>query len=84
MARLGLLLEATPELHRPMATFENRYQQRLGEDFRQRRTLVRIALASGYVDEGLWGLQSQSHYEVQGAPWCSLRGSRRVKEPSVP
>lgn len=66
--RLASLLERTPELaERAKVYFEN-YRQKHGEDFKERRTQIRIGLVSGYADEGLWGLPSQSHYDVHGAP----------------
>lgn len=68
LERLDELLAATPELVGPTEAYLDRYAERQGQSFRQRRTRVRIALVTGYVDEGLWGLSSQSHYDVQGPP----------------
>jgi class 3 adenylate cyclase len=56
------------ELQAPAEAFFKSYEERTGESFWKRRTRVRIALVSGYVDEGLWGLSSQSHYDVHGCP----------------
>ena len=64
--RLQGLLDTTPELRPPTEAFMEDYERRVGESFLERRTEVRIALTTGYVDEGLWGLPSQSHYDVQG------------------
>ena len=66
--RLEVLLERTPELRRVAEIYFQVFRQKTGQDFVQRRTQIRIALTTGYVDEGLWGLASQSHYDVQGAP----------------
>lgn len=64
--RLREKLAATPELRERAEVYLHGYEERLGESFWQRRTQVRIALVSGYVDEGLWGLSAQSHYDVHG------------------
>lgn len=65
-ARLELLLATTEELRVPTEKFFSAYKARTGCDFWSRKTHVRIALVYGFVDEGLWGLTSQSHYDVQG------------------
>lgn len=65
--RLAQLQRASPGLAAPMQRFEAGYRERVGEDFGARRTQIRIALTTGHLDEGLWGLESQSHYDVQGA-----------------
>ena len=65
---LDRLLERTPELVPRAEQYFEAYRQRHGEDFAERRTQIRIALVTGFVDEGLWGLTSQSHYDVQGEP----------------
>ena len=65
---LDTLLQQTPELAGRAETYFEAYRAKAGHDFAQRRTQVRIALTSGYVDEGLWGLTSQSHYDVHGGP----------------
>jgi hypothetical protein len=64
--RLAQLLKRTPELHGPMSSFETRYAQRTNQPFSERRTLIRVSFVYGYVDEGLWGLTSQSHYGLEG------------------
>ena len=64
--RLKDLLQKTPELTLPMQRYLNGYQTKTGEDFWKHQTRVRIALAYGFVDEGLWGLTAQSHYGVEG------------------
>ncbi|MEM8960014.1 MAG: hypothetical protein AAGD38_00925 [Acidobacteriota bacterium] len=66
--RLRAQLAAQPELRVAAERYLADYEARTGESFWNRRTLVRIALVTGYVDEGLWGLSSQSHYDVQGPP----------------
>ena len=66
--RLEVLLERTPELGKIAPRYYERYRAKTGQDFSERRTQIRIALTTGYVDEGLWGLASQSHYDVQGGP----------------
>lgn len=65
---LMTLLTATPELAQRAEDYFATYRDKAGHTFDQRRTQVRIALTSGYVDEGLWGLTSQSHYDVHGGP----------------
>lgn len=65
---LDTLLSRTPELAERAADYFRTYREKTGHDFDRRRTQVRIALTSGYVDEGLWGLTSQSHYDVHGGP----------------
>ena len=67
-ARLERMLERSPQLRIPSELYFERYRERAGADFWDRRTVVRIALVAGCVDEGLWGLSSQSHYDVQGTP----------------
>lgn len=64
--KISALIEATDELQAPAESFFLSYKQRTGTEFWKRKTKVRIALVYGYVDEGLWGLTSQSHYDVQG------------------
>lgn len=66
--RLRAKLDAEPELAEVARPFFAGYEESTGHDVWSRRTTVRIALVVGYVDEGLWGLSSQSHYDVQGAP----------------
>lgn len=59
-------LEECAELAAPTQIFLDNFRKRVGKDFWERQTQVRIALVSGYVDEGLWGLSAQSHYDAQG------------------
>lgn len=66
--RLQELLANEHEIAGPANAYLQRYEENRGESFWERRTFVRIALVTGYVDEGLWGLASQSHYDVHGAP----------------
>ena len=66
--KLGERLRELPELRVASELYFERYRERAGTDFWQRSTVVRIALVAGCVDEGLWGLSSQSHYDVQGTP----------------
>ena len=66
--KLEALLEETPELTERSAAYFEAYREKTGESFWRRRTQIRIALVAGFVDEGLWGLKSQSHYDVQGRP----------------
>ena len=66
--RLRDQLAQEPELSVAADAYFERYRQRLGHDFWQRQTGIRMALVTGYVDEGLWGLSSQSHYDVLGTP----------------
>ena len=54
------------KLNEPAKFFFESYRNRTGIDFWKRETKVRIGLVYGFVDEGLWGLPSQSHYDVQG------------------
>ncbi len=61
-------LETVAELRESAEVYLEEYRGKMGQSFWERSTLVRIALVSGYVDEGLWGLSSQSHYDVQGGP----------------
>jgi class 3 adenylate cyclase len=60
-------LETSGDFRRNAHDYFRRYEETFGRSFLERRTEVRIALASGYVDEGLWGLSSKSHYDVQGS-----------------
>lgn len=64
--KLSELLKITPELEYPMNNYMQRYELAMKEKFEKRKTQIRIALVYGFVDEGLWGLTSQSHYDVQG------------------
>lgn len=66
--RLRHKLEAEAGLAKVTESYLTGYRETAGHDFWSRRTTVRIALVVGHVDEGLWGLSSQSHYDVQGAP----------------
>lgn len=66
--KLEALLEETPALTERSAVYFEAYHEKTGESFWRRRTQIRIALVAGFVDEGLWGLKSQSHYDVQGQP----------------
>lgn len=66
--KLRVKLEAEPELTEVTDAYFDDYRRASGHELWDRRTTVRIALVVGYVDEGLWGLSSQSHYDVQGAP----------------
>lgn len=64
--KLEDLLNATPELQKPAESYFKKFEEKFGFHFWERKTNARIALVYGYVDEGLWGLSSQSHYDVQG------------------
>ena len=55
------LIDVTPELQPVAEEFIARHP-----DFWHKRTKTRMALVSGCVDEGLWGLVEKSHYDVQG------------------
>jgi len=66
--RLLERLDESPQLRIASELYFERYRQRAGSDFWHRHTAVRIALVAGCVDEGLWGLSDQSHYDVQGTP----------------
>jgi len=66
--RLREQLAAVEELRGPAERYLERYRGDSGRSFWEERTLIRVALVAGYVDEGLWGLVSQSHYDVQGGP----------------
>ena len=67
-SRLKEQLAEEPELAGAAESYFVRYRKRTSEDFWRRETGIRMALVTGYVDEGLWGLSSQSHYDVLGAP----------------
>ncbi len=66
-ALLSEKMENSPEFGRHASEYLARFEQRAGYSFWDRQTVVRIALVTGYVDEGLWGLSSQSHYDIQGS-----------------
>lgn len=67
-AQLAELISTSSDLAVNAGRYFERYQKRAGESFWERRTEARMALVCGQVDEGLWGLSSQSHYDVQGTP----------------
>ena len=67
-SRLKDQIAREPDLAGAAEGYFERYRERLGHDFWSRSTELRMALVTGYVDEGLWGLSSRSHYDVQGAP----------------
>lgn len=60
-------MERSEEFARHAMAYLDRFEERAGYSFWDRQTEVRIALVSGYVDEGLWGLSGQSHYDIQGS-----------------
>lgn len=64
--RAHLLIESEPELRVPYQAFMRRYQERYGHHFWDYEFKIYAALVFGFVDEGLWGLLGQSHYDVQG------------------
>lgn len=55
-----------PELSEPVSQFMQRYLKKTGKVFSAHETRVKIALVYGFVDEGLWGLPSQGHYDIEG------------------
>ncbi len=59
-------MEECPELAMAAGQYLTRYEKQHGDSFWNRATEVRISLVSGYVDEGLWGLSAQSHYDAHG------------------
>jgi class 3 adenylate cyclase len=59
-------LAESEELARHSEHYFKSFRARTGESFWDRSTEIRIAIVAGYVDEGLWGLSSQSHYDAQG------------------
>jgi class 3 adenylate cyclase len=60
-------MESSEEFRQYAETYFERFNERMGMSFWDRETTVRIALVTGYVDEGLWGLSGQSHYDIQGS-----------------
>lgn len=64
--KLRSLLQITPELELPAQRYFKAYKERASQDFFSRKTEIRIGLVYGFVDEGMWGLSAQSHYDVQG------------------
>ena len=66
--RLKEQMEEEPGLAHAAKSYFERYEERMGHAFADRKTGIRMALVTGFVDEGLWGLSSQSHYDVLGAP----------------
>ena len=66
LERMQKLIELTPEIRGPAKKFFDSYRNRTNSNFKDRKSNIRIALVYGFVDEGLWGLSSQSHYDVQG------------------
>jgi class 3 adenylate cyclase len=65
-AKLLEVFQKEPELAKAGEKFIEDYQKRTGNDFWKNEIKIHAALVFGYVDEGLWGLLSQSHYDVQG------------------
>jgi hypothetical protein len=59
-------IQMTPDIQAPMKHYERRYHERFGRDFWDHETKIRFAFTFGIVDEGLWGLPSQSHYDLSG------------------
>jgi class 3 adenylate cyclase len=59
-------LDLCPDLRVPAEAYFVRYREKTGASFWDRKTVIRMALVSGWVDEGLWGLSSRSHYDAQG------------------
>ncbi|MCP4903112.1 MAG: hypothetical protein GY906_39615 [bacterium] len=66
-ALLSEKIESSKEFRSHAEAYLARFEQRTGQSFWDRQTVVRIALVTGYVDEGLWGLSGQSHYDIQGS-----------------
>lgn len=64
--RLKELLVKEPALREPVEQFRAQYRERTGFDFLQKETKARFVLAYGFVDEGLWGMMSKGHYDVEG------------------
>lgn len=64
--RLREKMEECPELALAADQYLTRYENQHDNSFWNRTTEVRISLVSGYVDEGLWGLSAQSHYDAHG------------------
>jgi hypothetical protein len=60
------LVKSCPELKMPFCNFEKKYRDLSECDFWERQTRVRFVFHFGWVDEGLWGLKTKSHYNVQG------------------
>lgn len=63
---LDVLRKKSPELDVACRRYLESYQARTGLDFFEKPTEVRFVLSSGFVDEGLWGMLSQGHYDVEG------------------
>lgn len=60
------LLQSFPEIRPHFEDFLARFEARTRQVFWSRELKIYVALVYGYVDEGLWGQLSQSHYDVQG------------------
>ncbi|MDB5037566.1 MAG: hypothetical protein JWQ35_1094 [Bacteriovoracaceae bacterium] len=55
-----------PQVLEPSKQFFLDYKTRTGLDFWKNDLKIHVALVFGFVDEGLWGSLTQSHYDVQG------------------
>lgn len=64
--KLALLLESVPQLRESFENFSYRYQLRMKENFSNQKTSARFIFHYSWVDEGLWGLKTKSHYNVAG------------------
>ena len=81
-AELRELMSITPELLAPMSRYLADYRDRTGHDFWTRQTRVRFAVVYGVVDEGLWGMASQSHYDLTGSVLALLARLEKEAEGS--
>jgi hypothetical protein len=64
--QLSVLLKRVPQLRKPFESFMERYTQKSGKSFTSLETNARFIFHYSWVDEGLWGLKTKSHYSVSG------------------
>ncbi len=65
-SQLKRLIIEEPEIAPAVETYLERYNRHHDQSFFDQRVQVYSALVYGYVDEGLWGIPSRGHYDVQG------------------
>ena len=63
---LKTLTRENPNLVLAMADHAEKYRAKTGKNFLTNPTRVRFAMVYGFVDEGLWGMTSHSHYDISG------------------
>jgi hypothetical protein len=78
---LRKMLDQHPGLREPFDKFLWRYQNHRSTDFWANETKARFIFHYGWLDEGLWGIKTKSHYSVAGDLLIEIKRLEKMAGP---